>query len=78
MDTKRRNQISPLLMEALQIIKFSLKQKRQLDFTDSWAAAESNMLDDGVDDGPDLLHGLSIGAEGAMGEMMTLDDEGPQ
>jgi hypothetical protein len=36
------------------------------------------MLDDGVDDGPDLLHGLPIGAEGAMGEMMTLDDEGPQ
>jgi hypothetical protein len=65
-------------MEALQIVKFSLKQKWQLDFTDGWAAAESDMLDNGVDDGPDLLHGLSIGAEGAMGEMMTLDDEGPQ
>jgi hypothetical protein len=55
-------------MEALQILKFSLKQRRQLDFTDGWAAAESDMLDDGADDGPDLLHGLSIGAEGAMGK----------
>ena len=67
-------------MEALQIVKFSLKQK-WLDFTDGWAAAESNMLDDDVDDGPDPLHTISISAEGAAGEIATaigLDDEVPQ
>jgi hypothetical protein len=52
-------------MEALQIVKFGLRQD-QLSFTDGWAAAESDMLDNDVDDGPDR-HGLSIGAEGATG-----------
>lgn len=64
-------------MEALQILKFSLKQKR-LNFTDGWATAESDMRDNDVDDGPDLLHRLSIGVEGAASQIMaalSLDDE---
>ena len=52
-DTKRRNQIHPILMEALQMIKFSLKQK-QLDFMEGWATSEYDMRGMG-DDEPDLL-----------------------
>ena len=77
MDTKRHNRIHPTLMEALQIVKFSLKQKR-LDFTGGWATAVHNMQDYDVDNGPDLLHGLSIGADDAMDDIMAticLDDD---
>jgi len=55
MDTKRRNQISPLTMEALQMLKFHLK-KRRLSFTQGWVISEKEMLDDA--DGADLLAGL--------------------
>ena len=54
-DTKRRNQISPLTMEALQMLKFHLK-KRRLSFTQGWVISEKEMLDD--TDGADLLVGL--------------------
>jgi hAT family C-terminal dimerisation region len=51
-DTKKRNRISPLLMEALQMLKFYLKKKR-LDFTESWVTTELQMTVDDPDD--DLL-----------------------
>jgi hypothetical protein len=35
-DTAKRNKISPLLMEALQLLKFSLKKER-LNFTAGWS-----------------------------------------
>lgn len=54
-DTKRRNRISPLTMEALQMLKFHLK-KRRLDFTRGWETPEKDMLDDA--EGADLLAGL--------------------
>jgi len=54
-DTKRRNRISPLMMEALQMLKFHLK-KRRLSFTQGWVTSEKEMLDDA--DGADLLVGL--------------------
>jgi len=54
-DTKRRNWISPLMMEALQMLKFHLK-KRHLSFTQGWVTSEKEMLDDA--DGADLLAGL--------------------
>ena len=76
-DTKRRNRINPTLMEALQILKFSLKQER-FNFTDGWGTAEADMRDNDVDDSPDLLDGLLSGAEGATGKIMaaiSLDDE---
>ena len=54
-DTKKRNRISPLTMEALQMLKFDLK-KRCLDFMRGWATSEKEMLDDA--EGADLLAGL--------------------
>ena len=52
-DTKRRNRIHPLLMEALQMLKFSRKRNR-LDFMDGWSTQESVMLTT-PDEEPDLL-----------------------
>ena len=54
-DTMRRKQISPLMMEALQMLKFHLK-KRHLSFTQGWVMSEKEMLDDA--NGADLLVGL--------------------
>ena len=56
-DTKRRNRIHPLLMEALQMLKFSLKQRR-LDFMQGWMTMDYDMQET-VDDQPDLLAALS-------------------
>ena len=41
-DTKKRNRIKPVLMEALQMLKFALKQSH-LDFTKNWATPKSLM-----------------------------------
>jgi hypothetical protein len=68
-DTKRRNRIHPILMEALQMLKFSLKQRR-LNFTEGWITSESDMLDT-VDDSPDLLAELSNGAENGMDNVIA-------
>jgi hypothetical protein len=57
-DTKRRNRISPLLMEALQMQKFQLKTQR-LDFMEGWITPEKLMLE--VVPDKDLLEGLSKG-----------------
>ncbi|KAH9036496.1 hypothetical protein EDB85DRAFT_1862173, partial [Lactarius pseudohatsudake] len=38
-DTARRNRISPVLMEALQLLKFALKKER-LNFMDGWSTSE--------------------------------------
>jgi hypothetical protein len=54
-DTKRRNHISPLLMEALQMLKFHLKKDR-LNFTAAWMTTEKEMIDDDPD--VDLLADL--------------------
>ena len=45
MMTKRRNRISPILMEALQMTKFFLKKER-LDFTEGWVTSEKLMQQD--------------------------------
>ena len=47
-DTKQRNCISPLLMEALQMLMFFLK-KECLNFTTAWIMTEQQMVDDGLD-----------------------------
>lgn len=41
-DTKKRNRINPVLMEALQMLKFALKKAR-LNFTDGWITPEMIM-----------------------------------
>jgi hypothetical protein len=61
-------------MEALQILKFSLKHKR-LHFTDGWATFEPHMRDSDVEDGPDLLHGFTSAAKGKIMNTFDLDDE---
>lgn len=54
-DTKRRNRIHPVLMEALQMVKFSLKQQR-LNFTEGWAVTEKELENEAdEDDAGDLL-----------------------
>lgn len=57
-DTKRRNRISPLMMEALQMLKFHLKKER-LHFTESWVTSEKEMVQDDPED--DLLAKLFRG-----------------
>jgi hypothetical protein len=42
-DTAKRNRMSPVLMEALQLLKFSLKKER-LNFTAGWATSEDAMV----------------------------------
>src|ERR1700687_5518960 len=74
-DTAKRNRISPLLMEALQMSKFWLKKQR-LNFMDGWATSEADMsprskpmlsdlgclFADGVMDDPDgVMDKLLIG-----------------
>ena len=43
-DTHKRNRIHPLLMEALQMLKFGLKKSR-LNFMTGWAVNEASMMD---------------------------------
>src|ERR1700722_4260332 len=54
-DMKKRNCISPLLMEPLQILKSHLK-KESLNFAGGWAMPESEMVEDDPD--CDLLYQL--------------------
>jgi len=58
-DTAKQNWISPVLMEALQLLKFSLKKKR-LDFMAGWAMPESAM-DGTPKPNRDLLNDLIVG-----------------
>jgi len=57
-DTKKRNRINPLLLEALQMLKFHLKKER-LNFTAGWITSEKQMVDDDPDE--DLLRKLLEG-----------------
>jgi len=57
-NTMRRSCINPLIMEALQMLKFHLK-KEQLDFTKGWMTSEKQMVDDSPD--RDLLAELLKG-----------------
>ena len=59
-DTKRQNRIHPVLMEALQMLKFLLKQWR-LNFTDGWAVTEEELeyYADDDEDSADLLGKLT-------------------
>jgi hypothetical protein len=42
-DTKKRNRMSLLLMEALQLLKFTLK-KECLNFMEGWVTSEATLL----------------------------------
>ena len=56
-DTKKRNHINPVLMEALQMMKFTLKRSC-LNFTKDWATPESDLLEQEPEIGEDLLADL--------------------
>jgi hypothetical protein len=53
--TKKRNFISPLLIEVLQMLKFHLKKER-LNFTAGWITSEKDIVDDDPED--DIFHKL--------------------
>ena len=59
-DMKRQNRIHPVLMEVLQMLKFSLKQQ-WLNFTDGWAITEDELqyYTDDDEDSADLLGKLT-------------------
>ena len=56
-DTAKRNRMSPVLMEALQLLKFLLKKQR-LDFISGWAVSEEDMVGEVSDD--NLLDALVV------------------
>jgi len=58
-DTAKRNRISPVLMEALQLLKFTLKKQR-LNFINGWATPEVAISGELVPD-CDLLGALFKG-----------------
>ena len=62
-DTKRHNRIHPVLMEALQMVKFSLKNDR-LNFTEGLITLECDMVDNVPE--VDLLEPL-LGKDSAVG-----------
>ena len=56
-DTKRRNHTGPVLMEALQMLKFEWK-KKQLNFTRGWAPDYGILVQDDPDvGGVEVNHG---------------------
>ena len=70
-DTKRRNRLSSLTMEALQMMKFYIK-KRRLTFTAGWETTEKDMIDDIPDD--DLTISLLKGSQDSMDRVMRSID----
>jgi hypothetical protein len=69
-DTKKRNRINPVLMEALQMLKFALKQSH-LNFTEGWATPQSMLQDEEPDSAKDLLSDLlSLNSEDAINEII--------
>jgi len=61
-NTKRHNRIHPILMEALQMLKFSLK-KQCLNFMEGWAVSEDELeyYADDNEDTANLLGRLTLG-----------------
>jgi len=63
-DTKKRNRISPVLMEALQMLKFALKKGR-LNFTKDWVTSPLEMQQAEPEEGVDMLATLLEAANNA-------------
>lgn len=57
-DTSKRNRMSPILMEALQLLKFTLKKQR-LNFMEGWQTSKEVMC--GTPDPAHDLHTLFVG-----------------
>ena len=67
-DTKRRNRLSPLTMEVLQMLKFHIKSRR-LNFTAGWETSEKEMIDD-IPDDYDLIMSFLKGNQNSMDTVM--------
>lgn len=77
-DTSKHNRIHPMLMEALQMLKFSLKKDRQsISFTDGWKTAKSEMMEAKKFTKEDLLAQLLTGDRQTTTDTLinALDDE---
>jgi hypothetical protein len=74
-DTKKRNRLKPELMEALQILKFSLKKAR-LDFTAHMRFHEQPWTLDGAGSGNTLMEMLKMKPDAlkAFLDTVNLDD----
>jgi len=69
-DTKKRNRINPVLMEALQMLKFAFTQSR-LNFTEGWVTPQSMLQDKEPDSVKDLLSDLlGLNSEDAIDEII--------
>jgi len=75
-NTKKRNQLNPLMMEALQMLKFHLKKSR-LDFTKGWLTLEKQMVTDEPDeeDKDPLVELLQGNFQNNLDEIMGCIDE---
>ena len=77
-DTLKRNRIHPMLMEALQTLKFSLKKdRRSFSFTDGWKTAKVEMMEAQKSTKEDLLAQLLTGDRQATTDALlkVFDDE---
>ena len=77
-DTKKRNRLNPLTMEALQMLKFHLKKSR-LDFTKGWLTLEKQMVADEPDeeDKDPLVELLQGNFQNNLDEIMgSIDEDG--
>ena len=77
-DTLKRNRMSPMLMEALQMLKFSLKKdQRSISFTDEWKTEKAEMMRAPETTKEDLLAQLLTGDRQATTDALlkVFDDE---
>ncbi|KAI0245390.1 hypothetical protein BJV78DRAFT_1139009 [Lactifluus subvellereus] len=74
-DTKKRNRLSPTLMEALQVLKFSLKKNR-LNFTQGWVTSQHLLVEDEHEepqaDALDVMRSIDDEEENVTFESVTL------
>jgi hypothetical protein len=70
-DTKKRNRIRPKLMEAIQVLKFTLKKSR-LDFTAHLQLPEDSMVGDVSDSTNTLTEMLKMNPGALQGLLQTL------
>jgi hypothetical protein len=74
-DTKKWNRINPVLMEALQMLKFALKQSH-LDFTKGWIMPQSMLQEQEPELGKDLLSDLlGLNSEDVVDNIIQLFSE---
>jgi hypothetical protein len=76
-DTLKRNRIHPVLMEALQMLKFSLKKdRRSISFTAGWKTAKVEMMEAQKPAKEDLLAQLLTGdRQAATDALLKVCDE---